>query len=162
MPRPKGTLVVARNKKAFHDYIIDDRYEAGLVLTGTEVKSLRMGRCSLSDAYATIDAGEVWLRGANIPEYLQGTYHNHVAKRVRKLLLNRKEITKLERLLNQSGRTLVPLSVYFRDGYAKVELAVATGKRAWDKRQAIAERDADRQMQRALATRNKSPRRGTD
>jgi len=147
--------MVARNKKAFHDYIIGDRVEAGMVLTGTEVKSLRMGRASLTDAFATIDAGEVWLRGANIPEYLQGTYHNHVAKRTRKLLLNRREITKLERAVGQTGRTLIPLSIYFRDGYAKIELAVATGKRTWDKRQAIAARDADRQMQRALASRNK-------
>ena len=156
MPRPQGTLVVARNKKAFHDYVIDDRFEAGLVLTGTEVKSLRQGRISLAEAYATIDAGEVWLRGVNIPEYLQGSYHNHAAKRPRKLLLNRREITKLERLVSQAGRTLIPLSVYFKDGYAKVELAVATGKRTWDKRQAIAQRDADRAMQRALANRNKA------
>ena len=155
MPRPKGTVVVARNKRAFHDYIIGDRFEAGIVLTGTEVKSLRQGRASLSDAFATIDAGEVWLRGANIPEYLQGTYHNHVAKRNRKLLLNRREITKLEKLVGQAGRTLVPLSLYFKDGYAKIELAVGTGKRDWDKRQAIAARDADREMARAMATRNK-------
>ena len=155
MPREKGTQIVARNKKAFHDYVIGDRIEAGLVLTGTEVKSLRLGRVSLADAFATIDAGEVWLRGANIPEYLQGTYHNHAAKRTRKLLLNRREITKLERVVSQAGRTLIPLSVYFKDGYAKVELAVATGKRTWDKRQTIAQRDADRQMQRALANRNK-------
>jgi len=155
MPRAKGTQVVARNKKAFHDYIIGERLEAGMVLTGTEVKSLRMGRASLADSFATIDAGEVWLRGANIPEYLQGTYHNHAAKRNRKLLLNRREITKLERLVNQAGRTLVPLSLYFKDGYAKVELAVATGKHDWDKRQAIAARDADREMRRALAARNR-------
>jgi len=155
MPRAKGTQVVARNKKAFHDYIIGDRLEAGMVLTGTEVKSLRLGRASLADAFATIDAGEVWLRGANIPEYLEGTYHNHAAKRNRKLLLNRREITKLERSVSQSGRTLIPLSLYFKDGYAKVELAVATGKHDWDKRQAIAARDADREMRRALAARNR-------
>jgi len=155
MPRPKGVVVVARNKRAFHDYTIGDKIEAGIVLTGTEVKSLRQGRASLADAFATIDGGEVWLRGANIPEYLQGTYHNHEAKRHRKLLLNRREITKLQRQVDQSGRTLVPLSLYFRDGYAKVELAVGTGKRDWDKRQAIAARDADREMARALATRNK-------
>jgi len=155
MPRPQGIVVVARNKRAFHDYFISDKIEAGIVLTGTEVKSLRLGRASLTDAFATIDAGEVWLRGANIPEYLQGTYHNHVAKRNRKLLLNRREIIKLERLVAQSGRTLVPLSLYFKDGYAKVELAVGTGKREWDKRQTIAARDADREMARALRTRNK-------
>jgi len=155
MPRPKGIVVVARNKRAFHDYFIGDKIEAGIVLTGTEVKSLRAGRASLVDAFATIDAGEVWLRGANIPEYLQGTYHNHAAKRNRKLLLNRREITKLERTTAQSGRTLVPLSLYFKDGYAKVELAVGTGKHEWDKRQAIAARDADREIARALRTRNK-------
>jgi len=155
MPRPKGTQVIARNKKAFHDYSIGEKYEAGLVLTGTEVKSLRMGRASLIDAFATVDRGEVWLRGANIPEYSQGTYHNHAAKRNRKLLLNRREIGKLERLVNQAGRTLVPLSIYFKDGHAKVELAVGTGKREWDKRQTIAARDAERDMSRAFAARNK-------
>ncbi len=155
MPREKGERVVAKNKKAFHDYQIGDRVEAGMVLTGTEVKSLRAGRASLADAFATIDDGEVWLRNANIPEYAFGTFHNHSAKRNRKLLLHRKQIDKLERQVAESGRTLVPLSIYFKDGYAKVELAVGTGKREWDKRQSIAERDAKRETERALAARLK-------
>lgn len=155
MPREKGQRVVAQNKKAFHDYQIGDRVEAGMVLTGTEVKSLRAGRASLTDAFATIDDGEVWLREANIPEYAHGTFHNHAAKRKRKLLLQRREIDKLERQVAESGKTLVPLSIYFKDGYAKVEIAVGTGKRDWDKRQSIAERDAKRETERALASRLK-------
>lgn len=157
MPRPEGRVLVAQNKKARHDYHIGDRVEAGIVLLGTEVKSLRAGRASLVDGFATIDDGEVWLRGVNIPEYKFGTHH-HGPLRTRKLLLNRREITKLEKEVANSGRTLVPLSIYFSDGYAKVEIAVATGKKDWDKRQTIAERDANREAQRALATRNKRGR----
>jgi len=155
MPREKGEKVVARNKKALHDYALGDRVEAGLVLAGTEVKSLRAGHASLIDAYATIDGGEVFLRGATIPEYEMGTWRNHSAKRTRKLLLHRAQITKLARATEASGRTIVPLSIYFKDGYAKVELAVGTGKREWDKRQTIAERDARRDAERELADRNK-------
>ena len=155
MPREKGQKVVARNKKALHDYHIGDRVEAGMVLTGTEVKSLRLGRASLADAFATVDDGEVWLRNAHIPEYTFGTWTNHATRRKRKLLLHRREIEKLERATTASGRTIVPLAMYFNDGYAKVELAIATGKKDWDKRQTIAERDANREAQRALATRNK-------
>ncbi len=159
MPRPTGRILVAQNKKARHDYEIGERFEAGLVLTGTEVKSLRSGRASLVDGFAEVnDDGEVWLRNVNIPEYRFGTWTNHAPKRNRKLLLNRKEIDKLARETENSGRTIVPLSLYFSDGYAKVEIAVATGKRDWDKRQTIAKRDADREAQRALATRNKRPR----
>ena len=158
MPREKGRKLVAQNKKALHDYHIGQKYEAGMVLTGTEVKSLRNGRCSLVDAFATIDDGEVWLRNANIPEYAFGTWTNHAARRNRKLLLNRREIDKLEREIGNSGRTIVPLSVYFNDGYAKVEIAIGTGKKDWDKRQTIAERDANREAQRALAVRNRSRR----
>ncbi|MFP5416091.1 MAG: SsrA-binding protein SmpB [Actinomycetes bacterium] len=155
MPRPEGRILVAQNKKARHDYHIGDRFEAGLVLTGTEVKSLRAGRASLTDGFATVDDGEVWLRGVNIPEYAFGTHTNHRPTRNRKLLLHRREIDKLEREVANSGRTVVPLSIYFSDGYAKVELAVATGKKEWDKRQTIAERDANREAQRAMASRNK-------
>jgi SsrA-binding protein len=155
MPRPTGRVLVAQNKKARHDYEIGERFEAGLVLTGTEVKSLRGGRCSLTDGFATVDDGEVWLRNVNIPEYRFGTWTNHAPKRNRKLLLHRKEIEKLYRATEASGRTIVPLSVYFSDGYAKVEIAIATGKRDWDKRQSIAKRDADREAQRALAVRSK-------
>lgn len=158
MPRETGRKLVAQNKKARHDYHIGDVYEAGMVLTGTEVKSLRLGRATLVDAFATVDDGEVWLRNANIPEYEFGTWRNHSARRTRKLLLNRREIAKLEKDLANSGRTLVPLALYFSDGYAKVEIAVATGKKDWDKRQTIAERDANREAQRALAVRNRRAR----
>ncbi len=155
MPRPKGRVLVAQNRKAHHDYHLHDRFEAGMVLMGTEVKSLRAGRASLVDAFATIDDGEVWLRNVHIPEYSFGTWKNHATRRNRKLLLHRKEIAKLERETVASGRTIVPLSIYFSDGYAKVELAVATGKKDWDKRQTIAKRDADRDTQRELAARNR-------
>lgn len=155
MPRPKGRIVVAQNRKARHDYHLHDRFEAGMVLTGTEVKSLRAGRASLVDAFATVEEGEVWLRNAHIPEYAFGTIANHAPKRNRKLLLHRKEIAKLERDTAASGRTIVPLAIYFSDGYAKVELALATGKKDWDKRQSIAAREADREAARAMAVRNR-------
>jgi SsrA-binding protein len=158
MPRPKGRVLVAQNRKARHDYHLNDRFEAGMVLTGTEVKSLRAGRASLAEAFATVDDGEVWLRNAHIPEYAFGTWTNHATRRTRKLLLHRKEIDKLDRETSSSGRTIVPLAIYFVDGYAKVELAVGTGKREWDKRQAIAARDADREAHRELAARNRGER----
>jgi SsrA-binding protein len=129
-----------------------------MVLTGTEVKSLRLGRASLADAFATVDDGEVWLRNAHIPEYTFGTWTNHATRRNRKLLLHKKEIAKLDRETASSGKTIVPLAIYFSDGYAKVELAVGTGKKDWDKRQTIAARDADRDLQRDLAERNKGAR----
>ena len=156
MPREIGKKLVAQNKKARHEYQLGDVYEAGLVLTGTEVKTLRLGRATIAEAYATLDDhGEAWLINANIPEYEFGTWRNHSAKRSRKLLLHRQEITKLARALDNSGRTLVPLSIYFKDGYAKVEIAVATGKKDWDKRRDLAERDAKREAERALAVRNR-------
>lgn len=155
VPREKGQKLVAQNKKALHDYHIGHRIEAGMVLQGTEVKSLRNGRASLADAFATVDDGEVWLRNAHIPEYAFGTWTNHAARRTRKLLLNRREIDKLEREVGDSGRTIVPLSIYFKDGYAKVEIAVGTGKKDWDKRQTIRERDMNRDTQRELAERNR-------
>lgn len=156
MPRPTGRIMVAQNRKARHDYHLHDRFEAGMVLTGTEVKSLRLGRASLADAFATVDDGEVWLRNMHIPEYSFGTWTNHATRRNRKLLLHRKEIAKLDRETANSGKTIVPLAVYFSDGYAKVELAVATGKKDWDKRQTIATRDANREAARELANRNRS------
>ncbi len=158
MPRPQGRIMVAQNRKARHDYLLGDRFEAGMVLTGTEVKSLRAGRASLADAFATVDDGEVWLRNVHIPEYTFGTWTNHATRRTRKLLLHKKEIAKLDRETASSGRTIVPLAIYFSDGYAKVELAVGTGKRDWDKRQTIAARDADRDAQRELAARNRGER----
>jgi SsrA-binding protein len=153
MGKEKGRSVVAQNRKARHDYHLHDIYEAGLVLSGTEVKSLREGRANLTDAYATVDDGEVWLRNAHIPEYSHGTWTNHTARRTRKLLLNRQEISRIERDLGAAGTTLVPLSLYFSDGYAKVEIAVASGKRDYDKRQAIAEREGKREAARALSAR---------
>ena len=158
MPRPTGRTLVAQNRKARHEYHLGDRVEAGMVLLGTEVKSLREGRASLAEAFATVDDGEVWLRNAHIPEYSMGHTGNHAPRRNRKLLLHRREIDKLQRAVSESGKTLVPLAIFFSDGYAKVELAVATGKKAWDKRQTIAERDAKREAQRAVAVRNKGRR----
>ncbi|HOC13743.1 MAG TPA: SsrA-binding protein SmpB [Propionicimonas sp.] len=158
MPRPQGRIMVAQNRKARHDYHLHDQFEAGLVLTGTEVKSLRLGRASLADAFATVDDGEVWLRNAHIPEYAFGTWTNHATRRNRKLLLHRKEIAKLERETANSGKTIVPLAIYFSDGYAKVEIAIATGKKDWDKRQTIAAREADREASRAMAVRNRRAR----
>jgi len=158
VPKEQGRKLVAQNKKARHDYHLHTTFEAGLVLTGTEVKSLRAGRASLQDAYVTVDDGEVWLRGAHIPEYSFGTWRNHAPRRVRKLLLHKKEIARLGREVDQPGLTIVPLSVYFRDGYAKVEIAVAQGKREYDKRATIAARDAEREMARAFSARLKGRR----
>ncbi|GII23593.1 SsrA-binding protein SmpB [Planosporangium mesophilum] len=155
MPREKGRKVVASNKKARHDYAILDTYEAGMALTGTEVKSLRAGRASLTDAFGHVSNGEVFLHGMHIPEYAQGTWTNHEPRRVRKLLLNRLEIGRLVGKLQESGLTLVPLSVYFSDGWAKVELGLARGKKSYDKRQDLAKRDAQREIQRAVGRRGK-------
>jgi SsrA-binding protein len=155
MAKEKGRKLITQNRKARHDYHIHETYEAGIVLSGTEVKSLREGRANLTDAYATVDDGEVWLRSAHIPEYSHGTWTNHTARRTRKLLLNRREISRIERDLAAAGTTLVPLSLYFSDGYAKVELALATGKREYDKRQTIAARESRREAERALAARNR-------
>ena len=141
--------MIAQNRKARHDYTILDTYEAGVALMGTEVKSLRMGRASLVDAFATIDDGEVWLRGLYIPEYLQGSWTNHEPRRSRKLLLHRGEIARLIGKIREGGLTLVPLSLYFTDGKVKLELALAKGKKAYDKRTDLAKRDAQREMQRA-------------
>ena len=155
MPRERGQQVVASNRKARHDYHIEDVFEAGLVLRGTEVKSLRAGRASLVDGYATIDGGEAWLENVHIPEYLQGTWTNHATRRRRKLLLNRAEISKLSGKVRESGYTLVPLSLYFKDGKAKVEIALARGKRDYDERQALKERQDKREADRAMASKGK-------
>ncbi|GGM20606.1 SsrA-binding protein [Micromonospora sonchi] len=155
MPREKGRKVVASNKKARHDYAILDTYEAGMALTGTEVKSLRAGRASLVDAFAQERDGELYLHGMHIPEYTQGTWTNHEPRRTRKLLLKRLEIDRLIGKTRESGLTLVPLQVYFSDGWAKVEIGLAKGKKAYDKRQDLAKRDADREMARAVGRRGK-------
>lgn len=149
MVKEKGRTVIAQNRKARHDYTILDTYEAGIALQGTEVKSLRMGRASLVDAFATVDDGEVWLRGLHIPEYAQGTWTNHEPRRTRKLLLHRGEIERLIGKIREGGLTLVPLSLYFSDGKVKCELALAKGKKSYDKRHDLARRDADREIARA-------------
>ncbi|MQA95141.1 MAG: SsrA-binding protein SmpB [Streptosporangiales bacterium] len=153
MSREQGRKPIAQNRRARHDYHIDDTYEAGLVLTGTEVKALRAGRASLVDGFASVRDGEVWLHNVHIPEYTQGTWTNHAPRRTRKLLLHRKEIERLIGKTQEPGVTLVPLSLYFKDGKAKVEIALARGKRAYDKRHAIAEREAKRDMERAFRRR---------
>ena len=147
--------LIAQNKKARHDYLIEDTFEAGMVLQGTEVKSLRAGRASLVDGFVDLDNGEVWLHGVHIPEYAQGTWTNHAARRKRKLLLNRAEITKLERKVGDKGFTIVPLSLYFKDGRAKVEIALAKGKKEYDKRHSLAERQANREKEQAVQRRLK-------
>jgi SsrA-binding protein len=145
--------LIAENRKARHEYQLFERYEAGLVLTGTEVKSLRDGRASLQQAYADVRDGEVWLVGAHIDEYGHGNMQNHEPGRDRKLLLHRKEIATLIGKVKERGLTLVPTKLYFKDGRAKVELALARGKDVRDKRRDIAKRDADRQIERALKSR---------
>ena len=158
MAKEQGRKLIAQNKKARHDYLIEDTYEAGLVLMGTEVKSLRQGRASLVDGFVDIDGHEAWLHGVHIPEYTQGTWTNHSARRKRKLLLNRIEIDKIERRVNEKGLTVVPLSLYFLDGRAKVEIALAKGKKSWDKRAALAERQSDREIQQDIGRRAKGMR----
>ncbi|HWG60572.1 MAG TPA: SsrA-binding protein SmpB [Streptosporangiaceae bacterium] len=145
--------MIARNRRARHDYHIEDVVEAGLVLTGTEVKSLRLGRASLTDGFAQITDGEMWLHGVHIPPYVQGTWTNHEPRRPRKLLLHRKEIDRLDRQTTERGLTIVPLALYFKDGKVKVELAVARGKRTYDKRHDLARRDAAREVERAFRRR---------
>jgi SsrA-binding protein len=153
--RESGQKVIVTNRKARHDYSILDTYEAGIMLVGTEVKSLRLGRASLVDAFATVDDGEVWLRNVHIPEYAHGTWTNHEARRTRKLLLHRSEIERLIGKTREGGLTLVPLKLYFSDGKVKVELALARGKRAHDKRQTLAKRDAEREIRRVMGRRAK-------
>lgn len=155
MAKEKGTKPVAQNKKARHDYHIDETWEAGMVLMGTEVKSLRQGRASLVDGFAEVENGEVFLNHVHIPEYLNGTWTNHAARRRRKLLLNRAEITRIERKLGDKGYTLVPLQLYFKDGRAKVEIALARGKKAYDKRHTLAEKQANREKEQAVQRRLK-------
>lgn len=153
MAQESGSKLIAKNRRARYDYHIDETYEAGMVLTGTEVKSLRQGRASLVDGFAHIHEGEVWLNNVHIPEYSQGTWTNHSSRRSRKLLLHREQISRLIGKTREPGRTLVPLSLYFSDGNAKVEIALARGKREYDKRHAIAEREAKRDIERALRRR---------
>ncbi|AJE82889.1 MULTISPECIES: SsrA-binding protein SmpB [Streptomyces] len=151
MAKEKGRKLIAQHKKARHDYLILDTYEAGLALTGTEVKSLRQGRASLVDGFVQLDDNEAWLHNVHIPEYSQGTWTNHSARRKRKLLLHRVEIDKLAAKSQESGHTIVPLALYFKDGRAKIEIALAKGKKEYDKRQTLREKQDRRETERAMS-----------
>ena len=153
MAKEQGRKLVASNRKARHDYHIEDTFEAGLVLWGTEVKSLRQGRATLTDGWASVEGEEVWLEGVHIPEYTQGTWNNHSARRKRKLLLHRDEIHKLATKTREAGHTIVPLALYFKDGRAKVEIGLAKGKKLHDKRQTLRERQDRREAERAISQR---------
>ena len=153
--RPAGRQNIAANRKAYHDYAILDTYEAGIALTGTEVKSLRAGRASLVDGFASVSDGELWLRNVHIAEYAEGTWTNHAPRRARKLLMHRMEIDRIAGRLREGGLSLVPLSMYFTNGRVKVELGLARGKKEYDKRQTMAKRDADRELERYAGRRSK-------
>jgi len=150
--KEQGRKLVASNRKARHDYFIEDVFEAGLVLMGTEVKALRAGRASLVDGYCTIERGEAWLEGVHIPEYTHGTWTNHAPRRKRKLLMHRSEIDRLSDKTQEKGHTIVPLGLYFVDGRAKVEIALARGKKEYDKRHTLREQQDTREAQRAIQT----------
>ncbi len=152
----EGIKIVADNRKAFHDYFVEERVEAGIILTGTEIKSIRNGRVNLKDSYARIDKGEVWLLQMHISPYEQGNRFNHDPLRRRKLLLSRSEITKIFSKLQLQGLTLIPLKIYLKHGLAKVELGVCRGKKNYDKRQDMAERDAKREIERHMRDKNHS------
>jgi len=154
MVKEVGKKLIAQNKKGRHDYFADEIFEAGLVLMGTEVKSLRAGRATLTDGYAEVIDGEIWLNGIHIPEYNEGSWTNHEPRRKRKLLMNKREISKLIGTLKEGGMTLIPLSLYFKDGKAKVEMGLARGKKAHDKRSALMEKQATREVDRELARRS--------
>jgi SsrA-binding protein len=149
-----GEKIVSKNRRASFDYHLGERFEAGLVLTGTEIKSIRNSKADLKRAYARPDNGEVWLIDLHISQYEQGNRENHEPERPRKLLLNRREIFKIEKALSDKGATLIPTVLYLKNGLAKVEIAIATGKKNYDKRQAVAEKDANRQIQRTLKDQN--------
>ncbi|HEY7324365.1 MAG TPA: SsrA-binding protein SmpB [Streptosporangiaceae bacterium] len=153
MAADQGKKIIASNRRARHDYAIEDTVEAGLVLTGTEVKSLRAGRATLTEGFGQITDHEAWLHGVHIPQYTQGTWTNHEPRRTRKLLLHRREIDRLASSIHERGLTLVPLSLYFSGGKVKIELALARGKRGYDKRQDLAKRDAAREIERELRRR---------
>ncbi|MHA7305425.1 SsrA-binding protein SmpB [Arthrobacter sp. TMN-49] len=155
MPKESGRKVVATNRKAQHDYHIMDTYEAGLVLMGTEVKSLREGRASLVDGFGTFYNDELWIEAVYIPEYLNGSWTNHTARRRRKLLLHREELDKIASKTRESGYTIVPLQLYFLDGRAKVEIAIARGKREYDKRHALREKQDNREALRVMREKNR-------
>ena len=150
-----GEKIVSKNRRAHFDYHLGERFEAGLVLTGTEIKSIRNNKADLKRAYARPDNGEMWLLDMHVSQYEQGNRENHEPERPRKLLLNRREILKIQKAMNEKGVTLVPTRLYLKNGLAKVEIAIATGKKNYDKRQAVAKKDANRQIQRTLKERNR-------
>jgi len=149
MPKERGHKLVASNKRARYDFFVEKVFEAGIVLSGTEVKSLREGKASLNDSYGLIENGELWLENAYIPELTQGSWTNHLPRRKRKLLLSKKEITELAKDSREAGYTIVPISLYFKDGYAKVEIGLARGKKSFDKRETLKKKDAEREIQRS-------------
>ena len=153
--KPEAEPVIARNRKAAHDYQLGESWEAGIVLQGAEVKALRAGRASLVGGFAIVEEREIWLHGVHIPQYSQGRWFDGGSRRKRKLLLHRAQIDKIERKVNESGLTIVPVILYFKDGRAKVEIALARGKKNWDKRQVLAEREASRETERAISRRLK-------
>ena len=155
MPHQQGIKVIATNKKAFHDYFVEERYECGVALFGTEVKSIRLGKVNLKESWAQIRKGEVWVEGMRISPYEQGNIYNRDPLRPKKLLMHRKEIRKLDALVMRQGYTLVPLEIYLKDGRMKVQLGLCKGKQLHDKRDSMAKRDSDREIQRALRTRQK-------
>lgn len=155
MPHQQGIKVIATNKKAFHDYFVEEKYECGIALFGTEVKSVRQGKVNLKESWAQIRKGEVWVEGMHISPYEQGNIFNRDPLRAKKLLMHRREIRKLEGLVTRQGYTLVPLEVYLKDGRMKVQLGLCRGKQLHDKRDTIAKRDSDREIQRALRNRQK-------
>ena len=155
MAKQKGNRMIANNKKAYHDYFIEDKYEAGISLAGTEVKSLRMGKCSIKESFVRIENGEVFIYGMHISPYEHGSIYNHEPLRSRRLLLHRKEINKLIGLTSQQGCTLIPLKLYFKGQYVKLSVGICRGKKNYDKRAAVAERDAKRNMDRAVRERYK-------
>ena len=155
MPHQQGIKVIAANRKAFHDYFVEEKYECGVALYGTEVKSIRQGRVNLKESWAQIRKGEVWVEGMHISPYDQGNLFNRDPLRPKKLLLHKKEIRKLDGLVMRQGYTLVPLEAYLKDGRVKIQLGLCKGKQAHDKRDAMAKRDSDREIQRALRTRQK-------
>ena len=155
MPKESGRKVVASNRKAYHDFHILDTFEAGMVLTGTEVKSLREGKASLVDGFGQFYRDELFIEAVYIPEYLNGSWTNHAARRRRKLLLHREELLKIERKIQESGFTIVPLQLYFKDGRAKLEIGVAKGKKEYDKRQTLREKQDNREALREMRERNR-------
>ena len=155
MPHQKGTKSVAQNRKAFHDYFVEDRYECGLALFGTEVKSMRQGRVNLKESWARIKDGEIWVEGMHISPYEQGNIFNRDPMRPKKLLMHKQEIRKLDGLVARQGYTLIPLEVYLKDGRMKLQLGLCKGKAERDKRDSIAKRDADRDIRRAIRENNK-------